>query len=138
MPDAHLSWQLPDADVAQRQGSAVIALDADIAFSCEPVVRVFREFARRDFRFPVIIPELVFEDLLAVEPVLDMRALRDDTRLIPPPERFDDSRGRTGQGIYGSRSRQAALAIGRVRVVEQLILRCTPINVIIVASCTIE
>ena len=56
----------------------MVALNADVALFGAAVVRPARELARRDLCLPVRAPELVLEQLLAVEPVLDVRAAQDD------------------------------------------------------------
>src|SRR5262249_40360045 len=76
-------FQLADADVAKCERPLVIALQRDVALLRAAVVRVVDELARLDLGFPVRAPQLVLEQLEVVQPVLDVRAAREDARLVP-------------------------------------------------------
>src|SRR6267378_1935525 len=65
------SRQHPDLDVAVGHLVAVV-LETDVARGVTPVVRVTGELARLDLRRPIGAPELVLDDLHAVQPMLDV------------------------------------------------------------------
>src|SRR5512144_1246787 len=82
---AHVrSWEDSDSDVAELDFVAVV-LKADIAFACFTVVRHRRELALRDAVFPFGAAELVLEELVSVEPVLDVISIHYNARGIPLP-----------------------------------------------------
>src|SRR5580700_10149531 len=116
----------------------MIALNADVAFLGQSVVGVLRELARRDLGLPVGTAEVIFDDFLAVQPMLDMIANDDDARLVPLAKRLDHPRGRTIQAVRRPRRGEPAAAIGRVGVIQQLILRAAPVNVVVFARGAIE
>src|SRR5579871_3180590 len=100
------SRELPNPELPDRQRALVVSLNADDAGSCQAEIGVAREFARGDPGFPVRAPQLVLDDLPAIEPMLDMRAVDDQSTPIPLIEWQDDSgrnaieriRGRGGGG----------------------------------------
>src|ERR1700677_1623754 len=116
----------------------MIALNADVAFLGQSVVGVLRELARRDLGLPVGTAEVIFDDFLAVQPMLDMVAIDDDARLVPLAKRLDHACGRTIQAVRRPRRGEPAAAIGRVGVIQQLILRAAPVNVVVFARGAIE
>src|SRR5258708_38733062 len=71
----------------------MVALNADEASFCQAVVGIFRELARRDLGLPVGTAKVVFDHLLAVQPMLDVIAVDDDARLVPLAEGLDDAGG---------------------------------------------
>src|ERR1700679_3563728 len=116
----------------------MIALNADVAFLGQSVVGLLRELARRDLGLPVGTAQVVFDDFLAVQPMLDVIAVDDDARLVPLAEWLDHAGGRPVQGVRGPRRGQPAAAIGRVGVIQQLILRPAPVNVVVLARSSIK
>src|ERR1700733_7099902 len=116
----------------------MIALNADVAFLGQSVVGVLRELARRDLGLPVGTAEVIFDDFLAVQPMLDMIAIDDDARLVPLAKRLDHACGRTIQAVRRPRRGEPAAAIGRVGGIQQLILRAAPVNVVVFARRAIE
>src|SRR5437016_11112305 len=75
--DHRLRTALPElayTDVADRQGSWVIALQPDQARRRQAVIRVLRKFARRNPALPVGTLQLIFDHLAAIEPMLHMSA----------------------------------------------------------------
>src|SRR5215211_6819934 len=77
------SWQRPDLDVSEREHAVVVALDGEVAGLGPPVVGPVVELAGLHLRLPIRAPQFVLHDLLAVEPVLDVGAARDDARRVP-------------------------------------------------------
>src|SRR5258708_17640551 len=116
----------------------MIALNADESSFCQAIVGILRELARRDLGLPVGTAEVVFDDFLAVQPMLDVIAVDDDPRLVPLAERLDHAGGGTVQGVGGRRGGEPAAAIARVGVIEQLILRTAPVNVVVFARGAVE
>src|SRR5882672_7862351 len=96
------------------------------------------ELAGGDLRLPVGAPELVVDNLLPVQPMLDVRTLDDDPRRVPFAERLDDASGRLVERVCGGRGSQTFLPVRRIRIVEQLILRRAPVDVIVLARAAVE
>src|SRR6266478_3422607 len=84
---SRVSRQLAYTDAANRQGSGVIALQPDQARRRHTVIGVCRELARGDPCLPVRALKRVFDDFAAIEPMLDMSALYNESRLVPVIER---------------------------------------------------
>ena len=78
----------------------MVALDADIAPRHASVVRPHVKLAGAHLCFPVRAPELVFEQLLAVEPMLDVRTVGDDARRVPLTSWLDDASGRRTASFF--------------------------------------
>src|SRR5215469_958943 len=130
--------QLANAHVADGERPRVIALDADQAAGGHAVVRVGGEFAGRDLVLPVSALQLVVDDLVAVEPVLDMVAVQDDARFVPVVVRVRHAGRHTVEGEGGPGSREGALAVLGVGIIEQLIFGRTPVDVVVLARASIE
>src|SRR5438093_12921011 len=88
------SSYLANAHVADREHAIVVPLNANVAAPRPPVVPIRGKLARLDLRFPIGTPQLVLEQLLSVEPMLDVRASRHDPGRVPFARRLHDSRGR--------------------------------------------
>ena len=67
----------------------MIALQPDVAPLRAAELRPVFELGGLHLRFPIRAPEFVFDDLDVVQPVLDVRALGDDARLVPLPDRLE-------------------------------------------------
>src|SRR5439155_23723862 len=76
------SWQHSNFDVAEGDHVAVI-LESDVSLRVFPKPGIGLELAARDFRIPIRAPQLVFQQLEAVQPVLDVVAGDDEPRRIP-------------------------------------------------------
>src|SRR5207244_9326753 len=96
------------------------------------------KLARRDPALPVGALKLVFDDFAAVEPMLDVRALHHQPRLVPVIEREHHALRRTVEREGGGCGREAAAAVGGVRVIEKLVFGCAPVDVIVLARAAIE
>src|SRR2546426_8534636 len=83
-PDFHhgLLTNFTNPDVAEGDPVAMI-LQADVAAHRASVARVVLELARFHPLFPVVAPQLVLDDLHAVQPMLDVAAFDEDARLVP-------------------------------------------------------
>src|SRR5207247_6668736 len=92
------SREHPDLDVAVGDAELVL-LQADVALGVPAVTRVVCELARLDSRLPIRAPELVLDDLHAVEPVLRVIPVHDDPRLVPLTGGFHDPCGRGVQAV---------------------------------------
>src|SRR3989442_2220141 len=109
-------------------------LEADVPLGIAAVVRVRGELARLDARLPVRTAELVLNDLDAVEPVLDVVPVHHETDLVPLTRGLHDAGGRGIQPLVRSGRGEARLAVGMPRVIEDLHLRSTPVNCVLVLS----
>src|SRR5258705_7832766 len=76
------SWQHSNFDVAEGDHVAVI-LESDVSLRVFAEPGIGLELAARDFRIPIRAPQLVFQQLEAVQPVLDVVAGDDEPRRIP-------------------------------------------------------
>ena len=116
----------------------MIALERDVSFLRASVVGVVRELARLDLRLPVGTPERVLEQLEVVQPVLDVRAVDDDSRLVPLADRLQVS-GRGGiQRVRGAGRCEPRLVVGRFGIVEELVFRRAPVDVVVLFGAAIE
>src|SRR5260370_16254427 len=79
---------LPDANVPESERALVIALEREVSAFGAAEVRPVLELAGLDPCFPVRAPELVLEELDAVQPVLDVGPARDDARRVPVANAF--------------------------------------------------
>src|ERR1700722_18685243 len=109
----------------------MIALNADVAFLGQSVVGVLRELARRDLGLPVGTAQVVFDDFLAVQPMFDVIAVDDDARLVPLAEWLPRAGGAAAQRARRPRGGEPAASVGRFGVIQQLILRPAPVNVVV-------
>src|SRR5207237_2629754 len=132
------SRQLAYAHVADRERPGMIALDADQSALRHPVIGISRKLARRDPALPVGALELVFDDLAAVEPMLHVRAFHHYPRLVPVIVRPHHPFRRTVEREGGGCGREAAAAVGCVRVIEKLVFGCAPVDVNVLARAAIE
>ena len=96
---AGLAGQLLDLQVAERSGRTVI-LQADHTAARKAVFGCGLPFAAVLAGEPVVRPGFEFEDLVAVEPVLDMAVVEDDARRVPLALRVDEQRIGIGQ-VHG-------------------------------------
>src|SRR5207247_6184746 len=113
-------------------------LEADVPLGIAAVVRVRGELARLDARLPVRTAELVLNDLDAVEPVLDVVPVHHETDLVPLTRGFHDASGRRIQPVVRSGRGEARLAVGMPGVVEDLHLRSSPVNGVVVLARPVE
>src|SRR5439155_18908399 len=67
--------------------SSGVGTRPDVSAPRARVMRVVLELARAYASLPVGTPQLVLDDFHAVEPVLDVRAADDETRLVPRSNR---------------------------------------------------
>src|SRR6185312_15422323 len=115
--------QRPDGDVAEPD-LVVVVLEQDRPRLRGAKFREGAELAPGDPLLPFLARGVDFEDLLAVEPVLDPGPLRDDPRLV---ERADGPEHllalvRGKKVIKGSAAGRGLLGVGVVVVVEDLVL----------------
>src|SRR3954452_10465845 len=131
--------QLSNADVAKRKRAVVVSLERDVPLLCAAVIRPVLELAGLHLGFPVRTPQLVFEGLGPIEPVLDVRALREDARLIPLTDPlWFGARRRRIERVGGSRTRQRRLVIVGLLVVEQLVFGAAPVDMLVFLGAAIE
>src|SRR5689334_11016008 len=64
-----------DLDISQCEHPLVISLKREISTMGATVLRPVDELAVLDLGFPVRTPELVLEQLVSIEPVLDVRTI---------------------------------------------------------------
>src|ERR1017187_386051 len=129
---------LADPDIAERQRTVVVALDADVPSARPAIIRPGGELAQLDLRLPIRTAQLVFEQLRPVEPVLDVGSSHDDPRRVPFVRGLDGSRRGRIQAVCRASSRQANLAVGCRSVIEQLVLRSAPVDVLVLLGGAIE
>src|SRR5579859_5878474 len=132
------SAQLADPEVADRERTRVIALDADEPARRKPVFRVPGELARGDALLPVLAPEVVLDDFDSVQPVLDVIAAHEEPRPVPLIVRLRNSRRDTVERVVGPGCRERVPAILGVGVVEQLVLGRTPVDVVVLARAAVK
>src|SRR5437867_10425119 len=113
-------------------------LEADVPLGIAAVVRVRGELAFLDARLPVRTAELVLNDLDAVEPVLYVVPVQRETERVPLTRGFHDVSGRRIQPVVRSGRGEARLAVGMPGVVEDLHLRSTPVNGVVVLARPVE
>src|SRR5579883_2679287 len=128
----------PDPDVPDGERSAVVALDTDVPPGCPAVVGPGGELAGLDPAEPVGAAEVVREQPPAVEPMLDVGAVHDDACRVPLTRTLHDPRRRRVQPVVRSGGGQAALAVRRVGVVQQLVLGSTPVDVVVLLGRAVE
>src|SRR6266851_2406301 len=109
-----------------------MVLEADVAGGITPVVRVTGKLARLDLRRPIGTPELVLDHLHAVQPVLDVLSLHDETHLVPLARRLDDAGRRGIHVVRGARRRETRLAVHVSRVIQHLHLGRVPVDGVVV------
>src|SRR5262252_882526 len=110
----------------------MIALDAEVALRRPAEIRVLvgRELARLDGGVPRRAADVVRRDLLAVEPMLDVRALRHDARLIPLTGRLRGILRSGEQVVHRPREVVVLLVVLGVLVIEELILWRAPVDLV--------
>src|SRR5262245_44259510 len=81
--------EVADPDISKRERTFVIALQPDVASLRAAELRPVFELGGLHLRFPIQTPELVLDDLDVVQPVLDVRALGNDARLVPLSDRLE-------------------------------------------------
>src|SRR3984893_5318630 len=133
-----LSTQLPNPDVTDRERSRMIALQADQARRRQAVVGVLRKFACGNPALPVGTLELIVDHFAAIEPMLYMIAFYDEARLVPLIERQHDPGRCAVEPVGGRGGGETALAVRRIRVIEELIFRTAPVDVIVVARPSVK
>src|SRR5262245_13343162 len=70
--------------------------------------------------------------------MLDMCAARNNSSAVPLADRFQLTFGRWIQRVSGTGARQARLVVGAVDIVQQLVLRCAPIDTVVLFRSPIE
>src|SRR3984893_16176063 len=124
----------------------MIALQADQARRRQAVVGVLRKFACGNPALPVGTLELIVDHFAAIEPMLYMIAFYDEARLVPLIERQHDPGPCAVEPVGGGRVEPAgcrgggetALAVRRIRSIEELIFRTAPVDVIVVARPSVK
>ena len=96
---ARLARQLLDLQVAER-GRIAVVLQADDATAGQSVFGSRLPLAAVLAGEPVVGVGIEFEDLVSVEPVLDMAVVADDARVVPLALRVDEHRIGIGQ-VHG-------------------------------------
>ena len=71
----------------------MVALQREMAAPGTAEVRPLGKLAGFHLRFPVRAPELVLEQLRAIQPVFDVRPVRNDARAVPLTDRVQVSGG---------------------------------------------
>ena len=99
----------------------MVALDPEVPAFRAAEVGIGRELARFHLGFPVRAPELVFEQLEAVQPVFDVCAAGDNPGRVELADRLQVAGRRRINRVCGSRAREARLVVLSFLVVEQLI-----------------
>src|ERR1044071_4276555 len=104
----------------------MVALDAEIPFrrSAEFWILLRAELAGLDSGIPGGCADIVRRDFLAIQPVLDVVSLRDDAGVVPFVRRAGSALGGGEQIVDRSGEVIVLFVVGRVRVIEQLVLRC--------------
>src|SRR4029077_3742145 len=133
-----LSRQLPNPDVADRERPGMIALQAYQARRRQAVVRVLREFARGNPALPVGTLELIVDDFAAIEPMLYVIASYDEARLVPMIERQHDPGRCAVERVRSRGGREATAAVVRVLIIEELIFRSAPVDMVVLACAAVK
>src|SRR5262249_35143484 len=121
-PLGPLAWQLLDLDVLECD-LEVVLLEADVAFLGHAIAGPLAEFAFRDELFPGVTPELVLDDLLAIQPMPAVRTAHDDAGGIPLTRRFAQLlRWRDEIVVGAALVGWAILSVWMAVVIQQLIL----------------
>src|SRR5688500_4718858 len=89
-PSTRPLLQFPDLDVPELSSAAVL-LESDVAFHRFSVHRPHAEFRGCNTLGPIRAPLLVLDDLLAIEPVLDVGPLGHESCGAPFPGRLHDA-----------------------------------------------
>src|SRR6267378_2496770 len=137
-PWVSVSRELAYTDAADRQGSRVIALQPDQARGRQAVIGVGGKFARSYPALPVSVLELIFDDFVAIEPVLYMSALYNEARLVPMIERQHHTGRCAVERVGGRGGGEAALAVRHIRIIEELIFRTAPVDMIVAACAAVK
>ena len=116
----------------------MVALNADVPFLRLREVRIDLELARLVLRLPLGAADLELGRLHAVEPVLDVVALRDNPRLVPLADRLHRVGRRCRELVHRAGEVIRALVVGRLDVVEQLIFRRAPVDGVVLFGAAIE
>src|SRR6266853_866518 len=133
-----LSTQLSNPDVTGRERSRMIALQADQARRRQAVAGILRKFACGNPALPVGTLELIADHFAAIEPMLYMIAFYDEARLVPLIERQHDTGWCAVERVRGRGGGEATAAVVRVRVIEELIFRSAPVDVIVLARAAVK
>src|SRR5580765_8104974 len=96
------SFQGPDLEVAQLERTRMVALEADDPALRLGEVRIGPELRLRHHRVPLWRPDLVFEGLLPIHPMLNVRAPRDDLRRVPDAADVRDVPRRHVEAVRGA------------------------------------
>src|SRR5690606_20680633 len=119
------SGQRPDLQVAEPDRIAMV-LQYDIAALLDAETGIFGELAGLIEAVPAFAPDLVLDHLLAIQPVLDVVAARNDARLVPLPCRADDTGRRRDHVVQRARPAvtiHAGVGVRVTLVIEDLHLR---------------
>src|SRR5947207_3756490 len=116
----------------------MVALYRDVASRGFAVIRIGGELAGLHFFQPVRASDFVLEQLLTIEPVLDGVAVGHDQSRVPLVGGLHDTGRRRIERVVGASRSQPALAVGMAGVVEQLVLRRAPVDVVVLLGAAIE
>src|ERR1043166_1800856 len=112
-------WQHPYLDIPERHHIPVV-LEPDVALRRLPVLGPLLELALVDPLGPIRAPQLVLQQLLPVEPVLDVVAPDHDAGRVPFSRGLHHAARRGVQPVVGAGRGEWILAVGMGRVIEHL------------------
>ena len=88
-------------------------LQDDVALLVHTVLRPLDKLGSSNQCFPFIRPQLVLDQFFPIEPLLHVRAVDHETKLVPLSDRLDYVLGRRMKGVVASR----LLGVVQTRVV---------------------
>src|SRR5207237_3786170 len=114
---------LVDADAPEGDRVTMI-LDPDASFTRPRIPRMILELALRDQPVPLVAPELVRDNLDAIEPVLDMTAIHDNAGRVPGPGRPRRITQRRLQIVIRGGPLRGLQRLWVAAVIDDLVLGC--------------